>query len=147
MNLIARHRDHQPTTALPLRVSRLFDGLLDSPWDDTQPTRQWLPAMDVMETPRAIEILLDLPGIDPESVDVSVQEDRVEISGGRDAVSPPTDARWYRFERPTGSFHRSLRLPVPVDADKAEARTRHGQLHVFLPKTEDAQPKRIQIKG
>ena len=149
MNLIARKRDSNGLTALPLRVNQLFDNFFDfgSPVRPALANDTWTPPLDVIETDEAIEVHMDLPGIDPRDVDLSIQEDRLEIAGTRSAQDAPEDARWYRFERAAGAFHRALRLPVPVDADKVTATTEHGCLHVVLPKIAAVKPKRISIKG
>jgi HSP20 family protein len=145
MNLIARTRDG--LTALPVRVNRLFEGFFDDGVEFTGPAvPTWTPAMDVVETAEAILVLVDLPGVDPTEVEVSYHQDRLEIDGRRPAPTPH-DARWYRFERPTGSFHRTILLPVAIDVEKAAAKNENGQLRILLPKVAEAQPKRITVQG
>lgn len=143
MDLIA-HTSDDTLSAVPLRLNRLFENLFAAP---AEPQGGWTPRMDVVETADAIEVLIDLPGIDPKLVELSIHKDRFEIRGERTKSEAPAGARWYHFERAAGPFHRVLRLPVPVDADKARAESHHGLLHVTLPKTADVMPKRISIKG
>ena len=146
MNLIARNSDGQALAAVPLRMSRLFDTLLD-PWQASSQHGTWFPHMDVLETTEAIEVFIDFPGMDPNDVDLSIHEDRLEISGVRPANPRAQEARWYRFERHAGDFHRVLTLPVAVNSDEASATTVHGQLHIVLPKAAEARPRRITIQG
>ncbi len=147
MNLIASKRDSNGLAAVPMRVNRLFDSLFDLGTGAGLTSETWIPPMDVVETPEAIEVLIDLPGIDPKDIDLSIQKDRLEISGQRERPQAQDDTRWYRFERAGGAFHRALRLPVPVDGDKVKASAEHGQLHIVLPKVAEVMPKRIEIKG
>lgn len=146
MNLTARNHGGQALTAVPLRMSRLLDQFLE-PWNPSPAGESWFPPMDVIETDTSIEVLVDLPGLDPENVDVSIRNDRLVISGSRPAPSTDGDVRWYQFERHAGDFRRSFTLPVAVDTDKAKATTTHGLLRIVLPKAAGVLPKRLTIKG
>lgn len=146
MNLTARNHSGQALNAVPLRMSRLLDQILE-PWNGAPAGESWFPPMDVLETDTTIEILVDLPGLEPKDVDVSIRNDRLVISGSRPAPATEGDVRWYQFERHTGEFRRSLALPVAVDTDKAKATSAHGQLRIVLPKAAGVLPKRLAIKG
>ena len=105
------------------------------------------PAMDVVENDKEVSLRLDLPGLKPEDVNVSIDDHVLTISGQiGDTIEREGDRYHYR-ERRTGSFQRSLRLPSTVDTENVEASFENGVLTVTLPKLEQAQPKRITVKA
>lgn len=105
-----------------------------------------LPA-NVWEDDHALHVQLDLPGIDPSKLDVSVTEgNRLTVQGERKAPEI-AGATWVRQERPFGSFARIIELPSMVDAEKVEASYNHGVLSVTLPKSEAAKPRKIAVKA
>ncbi|HEY7060281.1 MAG TPA: Hsp20/alpha crystallin family protein [Chloroflexota bacterium] len=84
-----------------------------------------------------------LPGLDPDTVNVSVLGNQVTISGEYPAAP---EGRQYLFrERGTGHFERSIYLPTDLDAEKTEAHYEHGMLRLTLPKAESAKPRRISL--
>ncbi|MFO7983783.1 MAG: Hsp20/alpha crystallin family protein [Desulfuromonadales bacterium] len=87
-----------------------------------------------------------VPGIDTESLDLSVMRGVLSLSGERKAVNG-TDKTWHRRERGAGKFMRTVELPAEVDADNVKAEYAKGVLTVTLPKAESAKPKRITIKA
>lgn len=105
------------------------------------------PLLNLWEDEQALYAELDLPGIDPAKLDVTVTEgNNLTVQGERAAPEIP-GAVWVRQERPTGQFVRSVGLPVLVDADKVEAKYENGVLKLTLPKSEAAKPRKIQVKG
>ena len=108
--------------------------------------RAWAPALDVVETAEALVVHVELPGIDPASVDTSVTGEYLEISGSKPAVERPENSRWYHFERGMGEFRRRVRLPFPIDVDAITAEARHGLLTITLPKRPEVLPRRIEVK-
>lgn len=147
MDLIARPVGGQALSANPLRMGRLLDPMLDPSRFHARRGETWFPPLDVLETSDRLEVYVDLPGIDPDSVDLSIEDDTLVLSGNRPSPAAQTDARWFRFERHAGTFRRSLKLPVPVDVDAVEASSEHGQLRIVLPKVASARPTRITIRG
>ena len=105
-----------------------------------------LPTLDVVETPESVVVKVDVPGFDPEKIDVSIHDDVLEIRGERAEEKKEESAVSCRCERRYGSFHRAVRLPAPVDASKVDAETKHGVLTVTMPKREEVLPKRIKVK-
>jgi HSP20 family protein len=105
------------------------------------------PLLNLWEDDQALYADLDLPGIDPAKLDVTVLEgNQLTVQGER--VTPEiVGAVWVRQERPTGPFVRSVALPSLVDADKVEAKYEHGVLRLTLPKSEAAKPRKIQVKA
>jgi HSP20 family protein len=105
------------------------------------------PAVNVWADDQAVHVEVDLPGVDPEKLDISVTEgNRLTVQGERAEVKLP-NAVWHRQERGHGTFVRELTLPTLVDADKVEARFEHGVLKLTLPKAEAAKPRKIAVKS
>lgn len=105
------------------------------------------PAVNVWADEQALFVEVDLPGIDPAKLDVSVTEgNRLVLQGERPEVNLK-NAVWHRQERGHGTFVRELTLPTLVDADKVEARYDQGVLRLTLPKAEAAKPRKIQVRS
>jgi HSP20 family protein len=119
---------------------RLFDNFFGA-------EEAFVPALDLVETPEAVVVKIDVPGFDPEKIELSIHDDVLEVRGERAEETKDENAVSYRHERRYGSFHRAVRLPAPVDASKVNAETKHGVLTVTMPKREEVLPKRIKVKG
>jgi len=105
------------------------------------------PAINVWEDDNTIYAEAELPGLVQEHIEVYVTEgNQLTLQGERKPVERPTGA-WHRRERGFGKFSRTLTLPADVDADKVEARLEHGVLHITLPKSATARPRKIAVKG
>jgi HSP20 family protein len=103
------------------------------------------PAADVLESAGDYRIAIDLPGIDAATIQLQVEKDTLQVSAER-RVAPLADGtQLLRSERPYGSFARSFRLPVSVDAARVEARYEGGVLTVTLPKREEAKARAIPV--
>jgi HSP20 family protein len=109
-------------------------------------TEEWLPSIDVTETKDNLLIMAELPGLEAKDVDVSVSGDILTIKGEKKKEEEEKDEHYYHCERYCGSFQRSFRLPVNIEADKVEATFDKGVLKVTLPKAEEAKKKKIEIK-
>lgn len=101
---------------------------------------------DVIETEQGFEVKLDLPGHDPKSIDVKLENETLTVSSERRSEGRSEKDTWLRAERPNGSFTRSFVLPSNVDSTKVDARYDNGVLTVFLPKREEAKPRNIQVR-
>ena len=88
----------------------------------------------------------ELPGIDPEKLDISVVNDILKIAGTCEAEPVKEGASYYRRERKTGPFTRTLQLPYTVDAAKVEAKYEKGVLQIILPRAEAEKPRKIAVK-
>ena len=105
------------------------------------------PAMDVVENDKEVILRLDLPGLKPEDVNVSIDDHTLTVSGEfGDTIEREGDRYHYR-ERRSGSFERSVRLPNTVDTEKVDASFENGVLNLTLPKLPQAQPKQISVKA
>jgi HSP20 family protein len=105
----------------------------------------WSPALDVEEDEDGFTLHVELPGVDPEQVDVSLEENVLTISGVREFYAEHDPEAFRRVERRFGRFHRAVRLPDRVDGERVAARYAHGLLTISVPKAEEAKPRRIAI--
>lgn len=146
-------QDDSPILALQRDMNRIFDdfwqrfdrpfGALNGSWGANA-----LHA-DIAETDKAIEVSVELPGIDPKEVDVSLSDDILTIKGEKKSEREENKQGYYLSERSYGSFHRVIPLPSGVDTEKADASFKNGVLTVSLPKTPEAQSrvKKIEVKA
>ena len=138
-----------PFSDLRTTMDRLFDEGFSRPWRlmTTQDYEASFP-VEVSQTDQEIEVKAALPGIRPEDVDITVANDVLTIKAQHKEETVQDSKRdYYRREIRYGSFHRSMNLPVSVDADKAEAHYENGVLTLRLPKAESLRPKQIRIGG
>ncbi|MBN2312061.1 MAG: Hsp20/alpha crystallin family protein [Candidatus Hydrogenedentes bacterium] len=104
------------------------------------------PLMNLGEDKDNIYVEALAPGLNPESLDISVQQGTLRIAGEKPAISPDVKAEAYhRNERSAGSFVRSMELPTDVNAAKVKAQYKNGLLLITLPKAEAAKPKQIRV--
>ena len=129
------------------RLDRIFDDMgRNLPESDWTEAGNWL-ALDVHETADAFTVETDLPGVSPENINVSVHENTLTISAETKREEKQEKDNRIISERRYGTFHRSIRLPNTVNADKVEANFENGVLHLTLPKSESAKPRQIEVKG
>ena len=101
--------------------------------------------LDIFETGNEFVIKVNLPGIDPTDVEIGVEDDVLTIKGESKHESEAQEGNYVRRELRHGSFARSLRLPLTVDAEKAKAGFEHGVLKLTLPKRPEARARSIKI--
>jgi HSP20 family protein len=105
------------------------------------------PPLNVWEDGDNVYAEAELPGMQQDQLQIFVTGgDQLILEGDRQAVQPE-EGIWHRRERAFGKFRRELTLPVPVDADKVDARFEHGVLLITLPKSEAARPRRITVQA
>lgn len=107
----------------------------------------WYPCIDVSEDDSNIYLRADLPGINREDIEISMEEDVLTIKGERKIEEEKKGKNHYIIERGYGSFSRSIQLGSGVQQDKINAKYKDGVLEVVLPKTEKEKPKKINISA
>ncbi|HEX8249388.1 MAG TPA: Hsp20/alpha crystallin family protein [Pyrinomonadaceae bacterium] len=107
----------------------------------------WTPSVDIYEGKDEIVLEAELPGMKPEDVDVSIENNIITIRGERRFEKKDESDNYHRVERSYGSFTRSFTLPRNVVGDQAKADFTNGVLHVSLPKREEEKARKIQISG
>jgi len=133
--------------SLQNEMNRLFGTFFDTPTTAVSGNgvRRWMPAMDLVETDEHFILRADLPGLGEDDVRIEVEDRTLTLSGERKAEHETNGEGYYRLERATGSFARSLTLPEGVDAEQIAARFENGVLEVRIPKPEVRKPRRISI--
>jgi len=130
-------------------MNRLLSSFFDTPGraahGGTAAARRWIPAMDLVETGNDFVLRADLPGISEDDVKVEFENNVLTISGERKAEHEEQHEGYYRLERATGGFARSLTLPDGVNAEAVQANFDKGVLEVRIPKPEQTKPRRVQI--
>jgi len=106
----------------------------------------WAPAVDIFEDADGIRILAEVPGVKPEDVKISVENNVLTIQGKKEHVTDEKTEHAHRYERTYGAFERTFTLPTTVDAARIKATYEHGVLRVNLPKAEQARPRQIQVQ-
>jgi HSP20 family protein len=105
----------------------------------------WVPPLDVRETEANFVVTVDLPGLEPDQVEVTFEDGLLTIRGQREFTKEVDEEHYHRIERSHGSFARSVRLPRTADAEKIGASFDKGVLTVEVPKRDEAKPKTIEV--
>jgi HSP20 family protein len=121
------------------RVFQVFDG--------QNGATSWVPAMDVVETKDAVEVRLEVPGLQPSDIDVRVEDNVLTIAGEKKHESRSEENGYSHVERRYGQFRRTLKLPTSTEATEVSARYDHGVLTITVPKAERAKPRKIDIQS
>ena len=104
------------------------------------------PAINIYDNGEGYVARAELPGVDPNDVEVTVTGNTLNIKGKRDIPDAGDAVAYHRRERAAGQFNRAFRLPDAVDSGKVEARFTNGILEVMLPKAEQAKQRKVRIK-
>ena len=133
------------------RIEREFDALLEGEpsLSGSRNIRAFssgaFPAVNVAASPEAVNVYLFAPGIDPKSLEISLQQNVLSIAGTRQ-VELQRDGTYFRQERFRGSFRRVVALPEDVDTDKVDAKYTEGIVHIKVDRQPTQQPRRIDIQ-
>jgi len=106
----------------------------------------FMPAVDVYQDKDNVFVETQLAGIDPDKVDIAIENDVLTIKGESEKKSEVDDKNYYRKEIRRGSFYRSVPLPSHVIGENAKAEAKNGVLKVSIPKAPETKPKMIKIK-
>ena len=145
MSLI-RYEPWSLVSQLQEEINRVFSNVVSS--DSSAATAAWIPAVDITEYPDRFELAVDLPGVDPDKVDITLEDGVLTISGERSVNGTGKrgeEAVRVRCERSRGRFHRRFILPDTADAEGVKARGRNGVLEISIPKQAKALPRRIKV--
>jgi HSP20 family protein len=137
-------------TTLQNEMNRLFSTFFDNPVGGAgngngQSLRRWVPAMDLVETADHFVLKADLPGLGPDDVNIEVEDNVLTVSGERKVEHETQREGFYRVERASGAFRRSLTLPEGVALDDIAASFDKGVLEIRIPKPEERKPRKVSI--
>ncbi len=135
--------------SLQQEMNRLFGTVFDSQAGENGGSfvRRWIPPMDLVEEDDEFVLRADLPGLDEEDVQIELDDRVLTISGERRSEHEGRKDGYYRVERASGRFSRSLTLPEGIDPESIRAAFHKGVLEVRIPKPEERKPRRVQIKA
>jgi HSP20 family protein len=124
-------------------MERLFDTLNESSGFRTAGV---FPPINVTETPEALTVRAELPGVRPKDLEITVESNTLTISGAREPEEDP-NVSYHRREREWGTFRRSFTMPLRVDGEKVRARYNNGILIVEMPKAAEVRPRQIAVQA
>lgn len=105
----------------------------------------WAPAVDIRDSKDSIVVKADIPGINREDIDVTIQDDILIIKGEKRVDKEEKEENYLRTERVYGSFSRAIQLSSPVENERVKATYKDGVLELVLPKKAEAKPKQLKI--
>jgi HSP20 family protein len=106
----------------------------------------WAPALDISERKDAYLVTVELPGVEADDLEITMEDGLLTIQGERHFAHDSSELQFHRVERRYGAFRRSITLPAQVQAEQIEASFDNGVLQILVPKMEGAKPKRIQVR-
>jgi HSP20 family protein len=109
-------------------------------------TSQWAPRVDIKEEPNRFIVLADIPGVDPEQIDITMENQVLTIKGEKVLESEDKKDNYTRKERFEGRFYRHFTLPETADSEQISAQYRKGVLEISIPKKEQIKPRKIEVK-
>ena len=145
---IMRYEPASAISQLQQEINRLFGNHNDA--DSSGATAEWMPAVDIREYMDRFELLVDLPGVDPKGVEITLDNGILTLAGERRdkaVVDGKNGPQQQRSERHLGRFHRRFILPDTVDAEKVKATGNDGVLEISIAKQPKAQPRRISVNN
>jgi HSP20 family protein len=146
MTDVTRYRPLNSVFAMPRDLGRLMDDVFGG-WELGENLRQWLPATDVSETPEAVTLRLELPGLTREQIRIAVENNVLTVRGEKTQETSSEHEKFRRTERSFGSFERSFSLPAYVDTDNVQASLQDGILSITLPRREETKAREVRIEG
>jgi len=131
-------------TTLQDQINRVFSDLVGRTEEESNLT-PWAPAVDIYETEHELVVKADVPDVNPEDLDIRVENNILTIRGERKFEEKVNEENYLRVERAYGSFSRSFSLANSVKSDAIKADYQNGVLTLSIPKREEAKPKQIKV--
>ena len=147
MTTLTRWEPFRELTTMRDMMDRFFDEpftRLPTLWE-REPNTLSL-ALDVMENPENYVVKASVPGVKPEEIEITIDNNMLTIKGETKEETEREEGNYHLRERRSGSFYRSVALPANVKADQIEAVNENGVLTLTLPKAEETKPKKIEVK-
>ena len=130
------------------RLSQEWDQLFEPSYSEDNSlveTSHWAPCVDIKEEPDRFVLYADIPGVDPNAIEISMEHGVLTIKGERVSSKKEEREGYTRVERAKGSFYRRFTLPDTADPDRVTAEGKRGVLEIIIPKRERAQSKKIKV--
>ena len=144
---IVRWEPFRDMLAAQREFDRLFRGAFGPAalGEEEASTRTWAPPVDIFENGDNLVLKAELPGVNPDDVEIRVEDNTLYLKGERKFEKEVKEQNYHRVERSYGTFTRTFSLPNSVDSDKVGAEYKDGVLTLTMPKKEEAKPKTIKI--
>jgi HSP20 family protein len=133
--------------ALVNRLQKDIDRLFGAPQTTAADSGAWLPPVDIHEEENQFVLNVDLPGVDPKTVEITSDQGVLTIRGQREESRREAREGYRRIERITGEFQRRFSLPESADVQNIKAKAVNGVLEVAIPKLAQVQPHRITVEA
>ncbi len=152
-------QEHVPVLSLRDAMNKMFEESFWDPFDmfdrmSAAGARQLAgrglyPKVDIAEDEKEIKVTADVPGMDPEQIEIEVEEDALTLSGKmeKEVKDEDKEKKYYRYEREYGEFRREFTLPAKVKTDAVTAKVKNGVLEIVLPKAEMEKKAKVQVKA
>jgi HSP20 family protein len=144
MRIMNRWEPSRGATTLQEQINRVFGDMLERTSEESNLT-PWAPAVDIFETEHELVLKADLPDVNPQDLDIRVENNILTIRGERKFENKVNEENYLRVERAYGSFSRSFSLANSVKSDAIRADYQNGVLTLSIPKREEAKPKQIEV--
>lgn len=143
---LVRYQPLNTMEQLRREMDRMFEDRSATEETSNIATSDWIPAVDIKETENEFLIHADIPGVDPDDIDVHMEDSMLTIKGERESEKKEERDGYKRIERHSGSFYRRFSLPDTANAEKISAKSKNGVLEIIIPKQEKTLPRKIQVK-
>ena len=145
---LTRYSAWNTQPALQDEIKQVFEKFFGNDGDSESNvvTSQWTPRVDIKEEAERFVIFADIPGVDPQDIEVHMDKGILTIKGERKSEQRTEGMRFSRVERLHGTFHRRFALPDSANPDGISASGRNGVLEISIPKRPETTPRRIQVQ-
>lgn len=130
----------------PFTLVRDFDRIVQSAFRSEHEVARWAPRVDVFDREEALVVRAEVAGVDPDSLDITVEGGELAISGSRSFEHEESKSGYRRKEIFEGEFHRTIMLPDGLDLDAVKASSRDGVLEVTIPRLPEVLPKKVKVE-
>jgi len=145
MTLITRIDPFRELSTLQDRFNSLFENFAEANGKDQLAAGSFIPPVDVYEDEHSLVLKLEVPGMNEEDLNVSLENTTLTVSGERKFEKEEKEENFHRIERRYGSFARTFRLPNTVNAENVDAAYDKGILKITLGKRAEAKPRQIKV--
>lgn len=127
----------------PFTAMRDFERLFEA---NERPTSRWMPRVDVLDKDNDLVVRTEVPGIDAETIEVTVEGGTLIIKGSRSFETEETETNYHRKEIFEGSFERTILLPEGIDPEAVTAASKDGILEISIPKRPEVLPRKVAVE-
>ncbi len=142
-----RYQPWRTISDLHSEINRLFEGPMSRQEGGDTAACDWVPAVDVREETDRFVLHADLPGVDTNDIEITMENGVLTIGGQRKTEASTSQEGFRRVERATGRFYRRFTLPDTVDSEGVKASGSNGVLEIAIPKQAKVQPRRIEVQA